>query len=141
MIGLLLDCAIFVSVDAGVNNVCQISGRPLSNIASYRSELASEGTSTSRLSSELVFVRNRMFYGKPALNNRGQVQFGIRHIHVLNRSPFHQLDEEQEIEMQARLVQQNEAHTHRVMIVSKIIPCEKRRFSRNSASLEMVAFT
>ncbi|KAI1147866.1 hypothetical protein F4825DRAFT_125496 [Nemania diffusa] len=27
MIDLLLDCAIFVSVDAGVNNVCQISGR------------------------------------------------------------------------------------------------------------------
>ncbi|KAI1203138.1 hypothetical protein F5X97DRAFT_159079 [Nemania serpens] len=116
MIDLLLDCAIFVSVDAGASNVCQISGRPLSNIAPYRFELASEGTPTARLPPELVFVRNRMLYSKPALNNRGQVQFGIRHIHVLNRSPFHQLDEEQEIEMRARLVQQNEAHTHRVMM-------------------------
>lgn len=29
MIDLLLDCAIFVSVDAGASNVCQISGRLL----------------------------------------------------------------------------------------------------------------
>jgi hypothetical protein len=34
MIDLLLDCAIFVSVNAGANNVCQISGRLLRQVES-----------------------------------------------------------------------------------------------------------
>lgn len=28
-----------------------------------------------------------MFYARPALNARGQVRFGLKHIHVLNRYP------------------------------------------------------
>ncbi|KAI0486254.1 hypothetical protein F4859DRAFT_362594 [Xylaria cf. heliscus] len=93
MIDLLLDCAIFVAIDVGTNNICQISGRTLSNIPIYLPGLASRETSTAKTSSELVFVRNRMFYSKAALNTRGQVQFGLRHIHVLNRSPFQQIDQ------------------------------------------------
>ncbi|KAI9814836.1 MAG: hypothetical protein M1827_003102 [Pycnora praestabilis] len=35
----------------------------------------------------ITFVRNRMFYARAALNGKGDVQFGLRHIHVLNRYP------------------------------------------------------
>ncbi|KAI0447410.1 hypothetical protein F4803DRAFT_322065 [Xylaria telfairii] len=80
MIDLLLDCAIFVAIDVGTNNVCQISGRTLSSFPTYLSRSAPKETSVSITSSELVFVRNRMFYSKPALNTRGQVQFGLKHI-------------------------------------------------------------
>ena len=30
----------------------------------------------------IVFVRSRMFYARPAYNNRGQVRFGLRHIRM-----------------------------------------------------------
>ncbi|RPB11270.1 hypothetical protein P167DRAFT_230450 [Morchella conica CCBAS932] len=40
-----------------------------------------------RTPGEIIFVRSRMFYSKPAYNGRGEVQFGLRHIHVLNRYP------------------------------------------------------
>ncbi|KAJ8127025.1 hypothetical protein O1611_g6612 [Lasiodiplodia mahajangana] len=116
MIDLLLDCAIFVYVDAGVNNVCQISGRPLSSVPPYRPELACERNSTARSSSEIVFVRNRLFYAKPALNTRGRVHFGLKHIHVLNRSQFQHIDEAVDPEIRTCLTRQNEIHTLRVMM-------------------------
>ncbi|KAI5848736.1 hypothetical protein DFP73DRAFT_340943 [Morchella snyderi] len=31
---------------------------------------------------EIIFVRSRMFYSKPAYNGRGEVEFGLRHIRV-----------------------------------------------------------
>ncbi|KAI8954725.1 hypothetical protein F4801DRAFT_446887 [Xylaria longipes] len=114
MIDLLLDCAIFVAIDVGTNNICQISGKSLSNVPSYLS-ISSGEKSTAKTSSELVFVRNRMFYAKPALNTRGQVHFGLRHIHILNRSPF-QRPEEGGVEMQTRLIRQNDVHTLKVMM-------------------------
>ncbi|KAF2969504.1 hypothetical protein GQX73_g4071 [Xylaria multiplex] len=116
MINLLLDCAIFVSVDTGFNNLCQISGRSLSSVNSYRPESAFEGTSRAKSTSELVFVRNRMFYARPALNARGQVHFGLRHIHVLNRCQIQKLDEKQDVETRTHITQQNEAHTLKVMM-------------------------
>lgn len=116
MIDLLLDCAIFEPLSVGINNVCQISGKSLSNIPPYRPPSTIVGTPRAKAPSELFFVRTRMFYAKPALNTRGQVQFGLRHIHVLNRSPFQRLDEEQNVDARARLARQNEAHTLRVMM-------------------------
>ncbi|KAI0508419.1 hypothetical protein F5B22DRAFT_405289 [Xylaria bambusicola] len=80
MIDLLLNGDIFISVDTGTNNICQVSGRPLSNIPLYRPLPAHEKGNTPKNSTELVFVRSRMFYARPALNARGQVQFGLRHI-------------------------------------------------------------
>ncbi|KAI0548296.1 hypothetical protein F4679DRAFT_325591 [Xylaria curta] len=115
MIDLLLDCAIFVAIDVGTNNVCQISGRTLSGIP-LSSSVSSRETSVVKTSSELVFVRNRMFYAKPALNARGQVQFGLRHIHILNRSPFQQLEKGATHEIRARLIRQNDIHTLKVMM-------------------------
>ncbi|KAI1756676.1 hypothetical protein F4782DRAFT_277501 [Xylaria castorea] len=115
MIDLLLDCAIFLAIDVGTNNVCQISGRTLSSVPLYVS-VSSKETSIVRTSSELVFIRSRMFYAKPALNTRGQVQFGLRHIHVLNRSPFQQLEEGGDLEIRTRFIQQNDVHTLKVMM-------------------------
>lgn len=72
-----------------------------------------------------------MFYSKAALNTRGQVQFGLRHIRkccnfglitsinylidILNRSPFQQIDEG-DTEARTRLTRQNDIHTLRVMM-------------------------
>jgi telomerase reverse transcriptase len=35
-----------------------------------------------RTASEIVFVRNRMLYGKAALNSRGEVKSGLLHIRM-----------------------------------------------------------
>ncbi|KAI8632108.1 hypothetical protein F5Y19DRAFT_386193 [Xylariaceae sp. FL1651] len=118
MIDLLLDCAIFLSVDAGANNFCQISGKSLSNIAPYRPVSTSDEITGARNPSELVFVRTRMLYARPALNARGLVQFGLKHIHVLNRSPLYRHDEDRDLSIETRkhLTHKNEVHTLRVMM-------------------------
>jgi telomerase reverse transcriptase len=36
----------------------------------------------SRTASEIIFVRNRMLYGKAALNARGEVKSGLLHIRM-----------------------------------------------------------
>jgi telomerase reverse transcriptase len=36
--------------------------------------------------SNIIFVRSRIFYAKPALTKKREVQFGLPHIHVLNRT-------------------------------------------------------
>ncbi|KAH6650717.1 hypothetical protein F5144DRAFT_57723 [Chaetomium tenue] len=69
MIDLLVDCAIFRSVKAAL--------------------LVGVGQRDAGLRpSEISFARNRMLYARAALNARGLVQFGLRHIHVLNRFPY-----------------------------------------------------
>jgi hypothetical protein len=46
-------------------------------------EKDSEGQMTqSRTASEIIFVRNRMLYGKAALNARGEVKSGLLHIRM-----------------------------------------------------------
>ncbi|KAI1132093.1 hypothetical protein F5Y10DRAFT_17037 [Nemania abortiva] len=57
-----------------------------------------------------------MFYAKSALNTRGEVHFGLKHIHVLNRSPFQHLHEALDPGFRARLTQQNDVHTLKVMM-------------------------
>jgi telomerase reverse transcriptase len=49
-------------------------------------EAACEKPETSvRSPSAISFVRNRFLYARPILSAKGQVTFGLRHIHVLNR--------------------------------------------------------
>ena len=36
--------------------------------------------------SAIIFVRNRMFYARAALNAKGKVTFGLRHIRKLRNS-------------------------------------------------------
>ncbi|RYO84278.1 hypothetical protein DL766_006470 [Monosporascus sp. MC13-8B] len=95
MLDLLLDCAIFVPVNAGTNNYFQISGKPLSETELLDPDKTQGSTSESSVKSpsDIVFVRNRMLYARAALNARGLVHFGLRHIHVLNRSPYRHSDE------------------------------------------------
>ncbi|CAI6341564.1 unnamed protein product [Periconia digitata] len=98
MMDLLTDCGIFSPLDGGHGNYFQLSGLPLSEVQSELDfvPIPNEGTSTTKTSdpsnevrspSSISFVRIRMLYARAALNGKGGVRFGMRHIHVLNRCP------------------------------------------------------
>lgn len=96
MINLLLDCGVFVPVDAKGGNYLQVSGAPIFMVNSqfHISGGAAKGkTHPSAVSgpfntpSSIRFVRSRMFYARCTLNSAGGVRFGLRHIHVFNRYP------------------------------------------------------
>ncbi|XXG94534.1 hypothetical protein Hte_000791 [Hypoxylon texense] len=139
MVDLLLNCAIFVPVKAGANNFCQISGTPLSDVEALSHEKSGEQPvgDTVKAPSAIVFVRNRMLYARAALNARGLVHFGLRHIHVLNRSPYNHLNEEDETsaESKRRKTSQNETHTLRVLMY--IFP---RQFSLQNVFTSKINF-
>ncbi|RYP25294.1 hypothetical protein DL767_008472 [Monosporascus sp. MG133] len=120
MMDLLLDCAIFVPVNAGTNNYSQISGKPLSEIEPLNLDKTQGSTSEPFIKSpsDIVFVRNRMLYARAALNARGLVHFGLRHIHVLNRSPYRQNDEDEACSTadENMAVNRNRFNTMRVMM-------------------------
>ncbi|PQE12601.1 Telomerase reverse transcriptase protein [Rutstroemia sp. NJR-2017a BBW] len=102
MVDLILDCGIFLPIENASGSYHQLSGQPLSELRTLsvaetpgkanpacRREKDSEGQITqSRTASEIIFVRNRMLYGKAALNARGEVKSGLLHIHALNRYPY-----------------------------------------------------
>ena len=67
MIDLFLDHAIFHAVEAGRNNLYQLSGTLISE-ASNKASLPPN---------QIAFVRSRMFYGKAITNARGFVCFGF----------------------------------------------------------------
>jgi len=58
---------------------------PASSEARPPGQVASSST---RSPSEITFVRTRMFYARAALNARGRVHFGLRHIRTAAHSPF-----------------------------------------------------
>ncbi|MCJ1405445.1 hypothetical protein MMC11_008673 [Xylographa trunciseda] len=103
MLDLILDCGLFVEVERGKDSFCQLSGVPLSELPTlensdrslHKGEAATNCSSSSNIKSTLrnplsiSFVRNRMMHARFALNARGDVQFGLRHIHVLNRYSKH----------------------------------------------------
>ncbi|KAF2854627.1 hypothetical protein T440DRAFT_239438 [Plenodomus tracheiphilus IPT5] len=109
MVELLLDCSIFLPVEGNSGNLYQLSGFPLSDL---KIENTSEPRSIPtmlpletpvqkcRLKAEnrqpgaITFVRSRMLYARAALNAKGGVRFGMRHIHVLNRYPNLQNEEQ-----------------------------------------------
>lgn len=95
MMDMLTDCAIFQPVDGKLGNYYQLSGPPISELEPTRvptntgldtalAEAASKQTLCSkngdRTPCQIAFVRNRMFYAKPALNAKGGIRFGMRHI-------------------------------------------------------------
>ncbi|KNG48986.1 telomerase reverse transcriptase [Stemphylium lycopersici] len=101
MMNLLLDCSIFLPVEANAGNFYQLSGVPVSEVqpeeawnnTAGKVKTDAEAATKSHLKSEnrspgaITFVRSRMLYAKAALNARGGIRFGMRHIHVLNRFP------------------------------------------------------
>ncbi|KAK1782090.1 Telomerase ribonucleoprotein complex RNA binding domain-containing protein [Copromyces sp. CBS 386.78] len=88
MLDLLLDCAVFVAVKQGKGNLLQVSGVPVSELQPLGTMDSGKKESDIKLTpSEITFARNRMLYARAALNARGSVHFGLRHIHVLNRFP------------------------------------------------------
>ena len=99
---LVLDCGIFIPLKSGKGNFYQLSGIPLSDLKVLdTSRQAKEDPAVSldpekpeqisehRKLAQIIFVRNRMFHAKPGLNARGNVLFGLKHIHVFNRFPHH----------------------------------------------------
>jgi telomerase reverse transcriptase len=95
LIDMLLDCAIFLPVTGGTSNYFQLSGIPISDLKSDEKQkdepLRDEAKQSAKgvplnLHSEnrspgaITFVRSRMLYAKAALNAKGGVRFGMRHI-------------------------------------------------------------
>jgi telomerase reverse transcriptase len=95
MIDLLVDCAIFKAVKAGKGNLYQLCGIPISELkplaqVSDKPEPSStnSGLKNAELRpSQVSFVRTRMLYARAALNARGLIHFGLRHIRMLARFP------------------------------------------------------
>ncbi|KAI9787925.1 MAG: hypothetical protein M1816_007325 [Peltula sp. TS41687] len=104
MLDLVVNQSIFLPVERGHGNYYQISDlKPLHGSAASlakQNALPATGKPTPPKNQDpsdekrdlhspgnIVLVRNRMLYARAALNAKGQVQFGLRHIHVLNRYP------------------------------------------------------
>lgn len=111
MLDLLLDCAVFVSVKEGKGNLVQVSGIPVSELQprSLGTDFAARkdlkgiggaGGENQKLSpSEITFARNRMLYARAALNAKGLVHFGLRHI---RRFSFHRRHEDAQADYRRR---------------------------------------
>ncbi|UPX18047.1 RNA-directed DNA polymerase [Ascochyta rabiei] len=110
MMDMLMDCAIFRPVDGTFSNYHQLSGPPIFDLKpcvplkepaaeplsmNPRSRQPSDSASDYRTLCKIAFVRNRMLYAKPALNGKGGITFGMRHIHVLNR--FSRREDKQQV--------------------------------------------
>ncbi|KAF9692635.1 hypothetical protein EKO04_009418 [Ascochyta lentis] len=102
MMDMLMDSAIFRPVEGKFANYYQLSGPPISDLkpcaplkepASDLLPMKSGSRQPPKLAGEhrtlckIAFVRSRMLYAKAALNGKGGIRFGMRHIHVLNRFP------------------------------------------------------
>jgi telomerase reverse transcriptase len=90
MIDLLVDCALFRYIKAGKGNLYQLGGIPISELdpltKSADKEVSLPASSSTRNAelrpSDISFVRSRMLYARAALNARGLVHFGLRHIRM-----------------------------------------------------------
>ncbi|KAL2002309.1 hypothetical protein VTN02DRAFT_216 [Thermoascus thermophilus] len=85
MMRLLFDCGLFRCVDRRRGVFRQISGVPLLDLEPLAPPKPKD--MVLRTPNSIVFVRRRMLYARPALNTNGQVRWGLRHIHALNRFP------------------------------------------------------
>lgn len=91
---MLIDCALFQQVRGGTGNYYQLSGIPISDLKpeQKRKHVSDEGVEElcskltlqikceDRTPGTITFVRARMLYAKAALNAKGGVRFGMRHI-------------------------------------------------------------
>lgn len=106
MMDLLLDCSVFMYIETGKGNYYQISGayfiirnsgaytdgqiagEPVSDLSTVgnadkdQKAPSKESSNPEKSPSEINFVRSRMLYARAALNARGLVQFGLRHIRM-----------------------------------------------------------
>jgi hypothetical protein len=91
---MLTECAIFLPVDEKSANYYQLSGPPLFDLQpiTAANTTFAQPHPTGRLTdlpteertpSQVAFVRSRMFYAKAALNAKGGIRFGMRHIRGL----------------------------------------------------------
>jgi telomerase reverse transcriptase len=78
---LLLECAVFLPVGGGISNYYQLSGIPMPDLKPPIAKTAPPNQSAeTKNPSAITFVRSRMMYAKAALNAKGGVRFGMRHI-------------------------------------------------------------
>jgi hypothetical protein len=99
---MLLECSIFIPVNTNMGNYYQLSGVPVHEMKSdelQRNNITKGNagqeavTKPSHLKSEMktpgaiTFVRSRMLYAKAALNAKGGVRFGMRHIRAFPAIP------------------------------------------------------
>ncbi|PSR90444.1 hypothetical protein BD289DRAFT_481688 [Coniella lustricola] len=121
MINLLLDCSIFLHVDTGRGNYYQLSGDPIYEappLTLQEAVISSAGDADvfERKPMDISFVRSRMLYARAALNARGNVQFGLRHIHVLNRFPLHPKNRPGSVGSRLASNEQSDDSTHHIMM-------------------------
>jgi len=88
MIDLLLDCSIFISIKAGKDNLYQVCGTPIAELQPLARDQPNNmradtsGMPQALRPTDISFVRSRMMYARAALNARGLVHFGLRHIRM-----------------------------------------------------------
>lgn len=93
MTDLLLECAIFCPISGNLGNYYQLSGMPVSDVKPQQKQKHHQDSDhdhameqkipnaiVERNPNAIVFVRSRMMYAKAALNAKGGVRFGMRHI-------------------------------------------------------------
>ncbi|CZR51337.1 related to telomerase reverse transcriptase [Phialocephala subalpina] len=96
MIDLILDCGIFLPVEDAYGSYYQLSGQPLGDLRLLglrpqpklvvRKDIVDKRAP--RTPSNINFVRSRMMYARAATNIQGDVHFGFRYNHLLNRWPL-----------------------------------------------------
>ena len=96
MTDLLLDCSLFIRVDAGFGNYIQLTGKPLFDILSAKTEEQGQGhedrankaVSKARPPSDIVFARSHMLYCRPTLTTGNKVHFGLSPKRRLQSPPY-----------------------------------------------------
>ncbi|KAB2578511.1 Telomerase reverse transcriptase [Lasiodiplodia theobromae] len=105
MMELLMNCGVFASLNGPSGTCYQLSGKPLAdlepvfplqNSSAHEVSIPAPGPERpgdrgSDSLTAIAFVRSRMLYARAALNAKGEVRFGLRHIHVLNHSGLQQV--------------------------------------------------
>jgi hypothetical protein len=97
MMDMLLDCAIFCPAQGDSNNYYQLSGPPISELNPIRTSdsLPADAVpiavathpspprpNVNKTPCAVVFIRSRILYAKPAVDAKGNVKFGMRHIRL-----------------------------------------------------------
>lgn len=85
---LFMDCGLFVRLDLGTVNFRQLCGSPIHDLVSEDNTVKGSVVSDNgfaRKASEVKFARHRVLYGRASHNHKGEVHFGFRNIHILNR--------------------------------------------------------
>lgn len=102
MIDLIVECGIFVLVSKGHGTYYQLSGKPLSELqvlpklgiqrapdpTAKTKRASAEDKPVVRNASSITFVRSRALYARAGLNAKGNVCFGLGHVHVLSRTRY-----------------------------------------------------